>query len=106
MAQSVKPLTLDFSSGYDLMVQGFEPHFRLCAVSNLLKILSLCPPQLLTLKNIKLRKRNGVLSPSSSVCVCVCVCEVLEQEIKTFSILPQHLSPICHWKGKKYIFCS
>ena len=33
MAQSVEHLTLDFSSGHDLMVHGIEPHVRLCAQS-------------------------------------------------------------------------
>ena len=33
MAQSVKHLTLDFSSGHDLTVRGFEPHTGLCAQS-------------------------------------------------------------------------
>ena len=33
MAQSVKHLTLDFGSGQDLEVHGFEPHVRLCAES-------------------------------------------------------------------------
>ena len=31
MAQLVKYLTLDFSSGHDLMVQELKPHVRLCA---------------------------------------------------------------------------
>ena len=31
MAQLVKCLTLDFSSGHDLMVHEFEPHIGLCA---------------------------------------------------------------------------
>ena len=30
MAQSVKHQTLDFSSGHDLTVRGFEPNIRLC----------------------------------------------------------------------------
>ena len=33
MAQSVKPVTLDFSSGYDLTVREFEPHVRFCTNS-------------------------------------------------------------------------
>ena len=33
MAQSVKCLTLDFSSGHDLTVQGFEPCIGLCTDS-------------------------------------------------------------------------
>ena len=33
MAQLVKRLTLDFSSGHDLMVREFQPHVRLCADS-------------------------------------------------------------------------
>ena len=33
VAQSVKSLALDFGSGHDLMVRGFEPHVRLCAGS-------------------------------------------------------------------------
>ena len=31
VAQLVEHLTLDFSSGLDLSVCGFKPHFRLCA---------------------------------------------------------------------------
>ena len=31
MAQSVKPLTLDFVSGHDLTVRGIEPHVGLCS---------------------------------------------------------------------------
>ena len=31
VAQSVKLLTLGFSSGHDLMIGGVKPHFRLCA---------------------------------------------------------------------------
>ena len=47
VAQSVEHLTLDFSSGHDLMVCGFEPHVQLCTDSvepawNSLS-LSLCP---------------------------------------------------------------
>ena len=34
MAQSVKVLTLDFDSGHDLTVHGFEPHVRFCADSS------------------------------------------------------------------------
>ena len=30
MAQSVKHLTLDFGSGVDFTVHGFEPHIGLC----------------------------------------------------------------------------
>ena len=33
VAQSVKHLTLDFSSGHDLTVHEFEPHIRLCTDS-------------------------------------------------------------------------
>ena len=33
MAQSVERLTLDFGSGHDLTVFGFEPHVGLCADS-------------------------------------------------------------------------
>ena len=33
MAQSVKHLTLDFSSGHGLMFLEFEPHIGLCADS-------------------------------------------------------------------------
>ena len=33
MAQSVKPLTLGFSSGHDVAVRGFEPRVGLCADS-------------------------------------------------------------------------
>ena len=34
MAQSVKHLTLDLSSGHDLIVRGIEPHVGLCADSS------------------------------------------------------------------------
>ena len=33
VTQSVKCPTLDFSSGHDVTVHGFEPHVRLCADS-------------------------------------------------------------------------
>ena len=33
VAQSIKPLTLDFSLGHDLTVRGIKPHVRLCADS-------------------------------------------------------------------------
>ena len=33
VAQSVERLTLDFSSGHDLTVRGFEPHLGLCTDS-------------------------------------------------------------------------
>ena len=33
VAQSVKPLTLDFGSSHDLTVRGFETHVGLCASS-------------------------------------------------------------------------
>ena len=33
MAQSVKPLTLDFRSGHDLIVPGLKPHIGLHADS-------------------------------------------------------------------------
>ena len=33
VAQSVKPLTLDFGSGHDLLVHEFELRVRLCADS-------------------------------------------------------------------------
>ena len=33
MAQLVRYLTLDFSSGHDLTVRGFKPHIQLCADS-------------------------------------------------------------------------
>ena len=33
MAQSLKPRTLDFSSGHDFTVHEFEPHIGLCADS-------------------------------------------------------------------------
>ena len=44
MAQLVELLTLDFGSGHDLTVCGFEPHTGLCAgrVWSLLGILSSC----------------------------------------------------------------
>ena len=34
VAQLVKRLPLDFGSGHDLTVRGFEPHVRLCADSS------------------------------------------------------------------------
>ena len=33
MAQTVKCPTLDFGSGHDLIVRGFEPHVGLCTDS-------------------------------------------------------------------------
>ena len=33
VAQSIKRPTLDLGSGHDLMVCGFEPHIRLCALT-------------------------------------------------------------------------
>ena len=44
MAQSVKRLTLDFSSGHDLRVREFEPHTGLCADSGEPAWDSLSPP--------------------------------------------------------------
>ena len=42
MAQLLKHPTLDFNSGHDLMVRGFEPHTVLCAEGvSLFRILSL-----------------------------------------------------------------
>ena len=49
LARSVKHLTLDFSSGHDLMVCGIEPHIRFCADSaKPAWDFSLCVPPLLT----------------------------------------------------------
>ena len=56
VAQSVKRPTLDFSSGHDLTVRGFEPCLRLCADSvepagdSLSLSLSLPLPHTLSLK--------------------------------------------------------
>ena len=33
VAQLVKPLTVDFGSGHNLLVHEFEPHIGLCACS-------------------------------------------------------------------------
>ena len=42
MLQSVKPLTLDLSSGHNLMVREIEPHVGLCTeAGSLFGILSL-----------------------------------------------------------------
>ena len=53
VAQSVKHLTLGFSSRHDLTVCGFEPHIRLCADSTEPAwdsvSLSLCPSPALSL---------------------------------------------------------
>lgn len=43
VAQKVKHLTLDLSSGYDLMVRGFKPCIRLYADSTDSVFPSLCP---------------------------------------------------------------
>ena len=53
MAQLVKRLTLDFGSGHDLTVHGFEPRVGLCADSAepAWESLSLSLPCLLSLKN-------------------------------------------------------
>ena len=60
VAQSVKHLTLDFSSGCDLTVCGVKPHIGLHAGHRACFLLSLCPspsaPPLLT-----------------HACVCPCV---------------------------------
>ena len=46
MVQVVKHLTLDFGSGHDLVVCGFEPHVGLCAdgVEHAWDLLSPCLP--------------------------------------------------------------
>ena len=55
MAQSVKPLTLNLGTGYDLMAPGTEPHIGLCADSAQPAWDSLSPfpslPLSVTLKN-------------------------------------------------------
>ena len=62
VAQSVKHLTLDFSSGHDLMVHEIEPHCGLCADSvepawdSLSPSLSAPPMHTLSLKINKLKK--------------------------------------------------
>ena len=44
MAQSVEGPTLDFGSGHDVTVCGFEPHMgSVLTAQSLLGILSLCP---------------------------------------------------------------
>ena len=52
MAQSIKHLTLDLSSGHDLAVCGIEPRIRLCTESteSAWDSLSLPPSLLLSLK--------------------------------------------------------
>ena len=51
MAQSVKPLALDFGSGYDLTICGFKPHIRLFTdrVESAWDSLSVPPPLMLSL---------------------------------------------------------
>ena len=64
MAQSVKCLSLDSSSGHDLVVREIKPHAGLCADSavrslvGILSLSSLCDPPLLlhSLKMNKLKK--------------------------------------------------
>ena len=57
VAQSVKRLALNFCSGHDLTVCGFEPPIGLCAGSvgpawdSLSPSLSVPPPLMLSLKN-------------------------------------------------------
>ena len=63
LAQLVGRPTLDFSSGHDLTVRGFEPYVRLCADSaepawGLLSS-SLSVPPLLKNKQIHLKKLNN-----------------------------------------------
>ena len=53
VAQSVKLLTLSFCSGHDLIVRGFEPRIRLCALTaiSLLETLSVPLSMLLPTQN-------------------------------------------------------
>ena len=55
MAQSVKCMTLDFGSGRDLTVHGFEPRVSVLTAWSLLRIHSLspslCPSLALSLSN-------------------------------------------------------
>ena len=77
MAQSIEHLTLDFSSGHDLVLPGFEPHAAFCADSSepgacfrfclsLSLSLSLSAPPLLvlspslTVKNKLINKRENM----------------------------------------------
>ena len=58
VAQSLKRLTLDFGSGHDLTVRGFEAHVGLCTDStesaweSLSPSLSACPPLMFSLSQI------------------------------------------------------
>ena len=75
MAQLVKHTTLDFGSGHDHMVHGFEPCIRLCAEStdpawNSLSPLSLPLPYLLSFRlsksmNRYLKKKKRILALGS-----------------------------------------
>ena len=60
MAQLVEHLTLNFSSGHDLMVCGFEPYISLCANSMEPAWDSLSPslPISLSLKNKHLKREE------------------------------------------------
>ena len=64
MAQRVKCLALDFGTGHDLMVHGFEPHTRLSAVSmepasDPQTLSAPCPHSCsLSLSKLNIRKKN------------------------------------------------
>ena len=69
MAQSVKQPTLNFGSGYDLMVSEMEPHVGLCAKGSgrsLLRILSYplsAPHPLMLFLSLKINiKKKRILS--------------------------------------------
>ena len=58
VAHLLKRSTLDFGSGHDLSVCGFEPHIRLCADSAESAWDSLSPSALPPLKINKLKKNS------------------------------------------------
>ena len=73
MAQSIKCLTLDFSSGHDYTVCGFKPHIMQCAESAEPALDSLspslfAPPLLVFSLSLKINKLKKKIETSKSLC--------------------------------------
>ena len=83
VAQSVKPLTLDFSSSHDLTVCEFQPHVRLCTDSAepAWDSLSLCPSPVRFLS--KINKCNTYIHTYIHTIVRLCVCIDIDVDIDT-----------------------
>ena len=68
MAQLVERLTLDFSSGHDLMVYGFKRHVRLCAdssepgpASDSVSLSLSAPPPLVFFLSLSLKNKHLII---------------------------------------------